>query len=478
MQTIEERLEKRNKRLTAALTLMAVAICASLQRRLRACLGIIGNNLLLLALLGCDQQADYEKQYKWGFRNIHNEVIIDFQYDSVFPFSQGLAAVYNEGDGWGYIDKTGALKIPMQYDEARPFGEEGLARIRPRGDLEKKWREREIHYINRSGDTVLSLKADQAHDFYNGVAWVRKYIGSRSHSTTTSSSSPTPMFSWGLIDKDGNFLVPHIEDLKDKRRIWMPGTWSEGLSVIRRDRAGYMNTAGEIVIPCQYEYAKAFSNGLAFVKSENERWSVIDKKGRIRISELADGLKFKPIGVGFKSGLAPVKMTRGKSNYLGYIDKKGKFAFKTKGMQLRRLSSFRQGLAHVAVQSEDKIGFIDRKGTWAIHPAFSEAGHFHVVNRAEGSDRKTTVAWAIPGAPAPYDFWDGLRDFGWSLMGMYQKTTQQKFGYIDRTGDWLIEPETTMVYNFRKNRERSLSAIDRQLYRFSEGLAAFPRIKR
>ena len=477
MQTIEERLdqlEKRNKRLPAALTLMAVAICASLQRRLRACLGIIGNNLLLFALLGCAQQADYEKQYKWGFRNIQNEVIIDFHYDSVFPFSQGLAAFYNEGDSWGYIDKTGALKIPMQHDEARPFGEEGLARIRPRGDLEKKRREREVHYIDRSGGTVLSLKADRADDFYNGVAWVRKYIGTRSHRTST--SSPTPMFSWGLIDKDGNFLVPHIEDIKDERRIWMPGMWSEGLSVIRRDRAGYMNTAGEIVIPCQYEYAEAFSNGLAFVKSENERWSVIDKKGRIRISELAGGLKFKPIGVGFKSFLAPVKMTRGKSNYLGYIDRKGKFAFKTKGMQLRRLSSFRQGLAHVAVQSEDKIGFIDRKGTWAIRPAFSEAGHFHVVNRAEGSDRKKTVAWAIPWAP--YDFWDGLRDFGWSLMGMYQKTTQQKFGYIDRTGDWLIEPETTIVYNFRKNRERSLSAIDRQLYRFSEGLVAFPSIKR
>ena len=111
---------------------------------------------------------------------------------------------------------------------------------------------------------------------------------------------------------------------------------------------------------------------------------------------------------------------------------------------------------------------MDKDGAMVIEPAFYDAGAFHTSGGK--------VAWAIPWAP--YDFWDGLRDFGWSLMGMYQKTTQQKFGYIDRTGDWLIEPETTIVYNFRKNRERSLSAIDRQLYRFSEGLAAFPSIKR
>ena len=200
--------------------------------------------------------------------------------------------------------------------------------------------------------------------------------------------------------------MPHIEDIDDERRTWFVGAFSEGLSVVHRDRAGYMNTAGEIVIPCEYEYAEAFSNGLAFAKSENGSWSVIDKKGRIRISELAGGFNFKPIDVGFKSLLAPVKMTPGKSNYLGYIDRKGKFPFKTKGMQLRRLSSFSQGLAHAAAQPEDKIGFIDKKGTWVIHPAFSDAGHFHAVDRAERSNGKKTVGWAIPWGS--YNFWDGL----------------------------------------------------------------------
>ena len=138
-------------------TIISVVIDSSLRRRLRVHLSALATTSLLFALLGCSKEADYEKQYKWGFRNIQNEVVIDSQYDSVRPFSQGLAAVYSEGEGWGYIDKAGATIIPMQYDEAGIFNKDGLAVVKPRGELEKKYREEEVHYVNRSGNTVLAL---------------------------------------------------------------------------------------------------------------------------------------------------------------------------------------------------------------------------------------------------------------------------------------------------------------------------------
>ena len=461
---------------------MQTIVPSSLRRRLRVHLSILGTTLSLFALLGCAKEADYEKQYKWGFRNIQNEVVIDPQYDSVRPFSQGLAAVYSEGEGWGYIDKAGATIIPMQYDEAGIFNKDGLAVVKPRGELEKKYREEEVHYVNRSGNTVLALKGQRAGNFHNGVAWVRKYIGRKRSGTIPGSSirmaRSSPVYSWGLIDKSGNYLVPHIEDLDDKRRIWDVEPWSDGLSVIRRDRTGYMNTAGEMVIPCRYEYAHSFSHGRAFVKSGNDIWSVIDRKGRTLFAQLPGGVKFKPTGKGiFTNHLAPVTWTRDNAKYIAYINSRGKFAFPTDGMRLHRIRNYREGLAQVEVQTDglsEKIGFIDVKGTWVIDPAFALAGDFHVVDRGKRYKERKRVAWAIPWFE--YNFWDVMSDLGVAILGMHEKTAERKFGYIDSSGDWIIQPETTVVHNARRNKAESMSAVDQGLYDFSEGLVAFPSI--
>lgn len=50
------------------------------------------------------------------------EEIIAPQYEAAQPFSEGLAAVKKDGK-WGYIDKTGAVVIPFQYDRAYVFNE-------------------------------------------------------------------------------------------------------------------------------------------------------------------------------------------------------------------------------------------------------------------------------------------------------------------------------------------------------------------
>ena len=44
---------------------------------------------------------------KWGFIDKKGKVVIDFQFDEVGDFSEGLARVRNKDDKWGYIDKKG-----------------------------------------------------------------------------------------------------------------------------------------------------------------------------------------------------------------------------------------------------------------------------------------------------------------------------------------------------------------------------------
>ena len=44
------------------------------------------------------------------------------QYEEALLFSEGLAAVKKNGK-WGYIDETGKVVIPFQYDQAYTFNE-------------------------------------------------------------------------------------------------------------------------------------------------------------------------------------------------------------------------------------------------------------------------------------------------------------------------------------------------------------------
>ena len=73
---------------------------------------------------------------KWGFINKSGEVIIDAQFDSALPFSEGLASVRCRSehpdracrDKCGYIDKSGNWVIKPQFGIASSFSE-GLARV-------------------------------------------------------------------------------------------------------------------------------------------------------------------------------------------------------------------------------------------------------------------------------------------------------------------------------------------------------------
>jgi WG containing repeat len=62
-------------------------------------------------------------------------MIIPPQYDVAYGFSEGLARI-RVGDKWGYIDKTGQMAIPPQYEYTSGFydrvgGRRGFWRIRP-----------------------------------------------------------------------------------------------------------------------------------------------------------------------------------------------------------------------------------------------------------------------------------------------------------------------------------------------------------
>lgn len=114
-------------------------------------------SLLLDGLIEAKQNG------KWGFVNRTGKVVVPFQYDSAYWFTDGLAAVKQNGK-WGFINREGRLVTPIQYDAVEPFFD-GLALVKQNG---------KYGFINTAGDVAIPLQYDFAFSFeHDGSASVR-----------------------------------------------------------------------------------------------------------------------------------------------------------------------------------------------------------------------------------------------------------------------------------------------------------------
>ena len=120
---------------------------------------------------------------RWGYIDKTGRIVIPPQYDSADPFFEGLAQVWI-GDKVGYIDTTGQIVIAPQYDPhvGTSLGfSEGLARAR----VSEK-----IGYIDKTGKMVIPPQYEAGDGFSEGLAAVR--VGDK----------------WGYIGKTGDMVIP------------------------------------------------------------------------------------------------------------------------------------------------------------------------------------------------------------------------------------------------------------------------------
>ena len=116
--------------------------------------------------------------------------------------------------------------------------------------------------------------------------------------------------------------------------------------VRRNGKYGYVDKSGHEVIPCKYDYAGNFREGLAIFEKD-DKWGYIDKKGREVIPCKYDRT------FNFSEGLAIVE----KDDKSGFIDKEGREVIPC---MYDAAGSFSEGLAYV--KKDDKWGYIDKTG--------------------------------------------------------------------------------------------------------------------
>lgn len=178
--------------------------------------GKFSDGLIPVKQLYVNGKADMQNG-KWGFLDKSGNIVIDYQYDYVGTFVNGIAGVVKEGK-IGYINTKGEYVIEAQY----PYEDNTILRDYSCGIVRVYDGEKSI-YFDESGNQVFTLENSTIGEFNEDLAWV-------------------------------------VNNEDDKR--------------------GYVNTKGKIVIDYKYTRANNFSDGLAKVYTDDESFEFINSKGK------------------------------------------------------------------------------------------------------------------------------------------------------------------------------------------------------
>jgi hypothetical protein len=272
-----------------------------------------------------------------GYIDSGGRMVIQPRFQKAEPFSEGLAAVVL-GEGAGYIDKSGALRIASKFFEGTSFTQErawvvveGPCRWRRAISLE------ELESAPPEGVTKVSL----------GDSCSGSYARPESQDTVLGLIPCR----YALIDKQGNVI--------SERRFDSAGDFSEGLApVLIGNRWGFVDRQGVTVIQPQFISASRFSEGRArvVVRGSTGDWAYgyIDHSGAYVVPPRFGAAE------DFSEGVAAVL---GDSGWF-YIDAQGRRALDGNFVAA---GSFFQGVAHVQLsqgsgRSSGRYAYIRRDG--------------------------------------------------------------------------------------------------------------------
>src|ERR1051325_3002771 len=295
----------------------------------------------------------------WGFIDNRGKTTIKPHFESVLPFSEGLAGAKREGR-WGFINKSGAEVIPFQYRLVQSF-HGGVAIV------DTGLPEHPIGVIDTSGAWVAQpvFRSLLSADGPGGLLFGQKEAGGglsfydRSGNLVLGPYSLAFPFAEGrarvkansgewIIDSFGNFMAKQPVALEGIRS-------SDGLIAVRRDgKLGYMDVDGNIVVQPQYDQGGEFSGGIAAVDS-NGKGMFIDKSGTTTAQFPSDVIFAEPLSDGLSLATSNAQPLR----KFGYVDRNGKWAVKP---EWEDANPFQDGLAYVGIWKNGMVAYIDHGG--------------------------------------------------------------------------------------------------------------------
>jgi hypothetical protein len=270
-----------------------------------------------------------------------------------------------------------------------------------------------------------------------------------------------------FINKEGKVVLHNITSKGDS----LYGLrFSEGLAAVRpKERWGYINKNGTMKIAPAYTRVSNFSEGLAAVMfSRPDRWVYIDKSGKVALPLKFDWTQY-PWSTHFTDPISPSPA------------EDRAYAFK-----VEEASAFSNGLALIklrgmTVESHNTIqygyAYINKAGHFVGPPRPEHPDRFpgrSVTDKARqtvfsgykivcgfSEDLAAAIPDSTPKATDPRSNWTLHEKNDWREKGyrFVEDLPKRNWGYINRSGQWVIEAQPNMTWDNCSNR-------------FSDGLAA------
>lgn len=432
-------------------------------------------------------RVDYNDKRNYGIINDRGGVIVKPIYETVLPFSEGLAYIEEHSKTYEnikghYVDKRGNRVINLSKgSQGESFSNE-LAKIKKRiGSGNYKY-----GYINKRGSYVISPQYKKANKFSEGLAFVQKnekvfainkkntkqfdinaqflsgdknyffgglgivrvgnnvktgrktrtqyksmLIDNKGKVIITKSNDRVLKFSnvKGILigeEKDGTDYLLNNKGLKISSGYSLIKEFSEGLAIVfdnSKYKYGYVDVNGNEVIPLKYKNAQPFKNGLAVV----------------------DGAVLKPLFKkynrenAYSEGLAVVKQ----AGKYGFADEDNSVKI---ALNYQDAWSFKNNIA--LVKKENKYGVINKEGAIVIDIKYDSIFDFNqygiakiILNKKYGLISNEGVEVQKPINEAIFDL---------QTNGALKFVQNKKYGLFNQEGEVIIKPKYDKLYNFEK----------------------------
>ncbi len=185
----------------------------------------------------------------WNYYSIDDCTKLFGGYKEALPVANGIGAVSEDGQHWLLIDANGEAVTDSIYDWVLS-DEKSIVCW---GDTLVVQQNGEYFLIDKTGQKLNSNAYSDARAFNDDTSYAAVLKGK----------------SWIFVDTEGHEY--QFGDYEEAQ------SFSNGLAAVKQDDLwGYINTEGEIVIPCSFLDAKPFNRtGLAFVETREDYWQVL-----------------------------------------------------------------------------------------------------------------------------------------------------------------------------------------------------------
>ncbi len=276
-----------------------------------------------------DSQGNYTGKSKMGYLDKCGEKLISWSGDGQEVYgalSEGLRAVFDDNNKWGYIDKDKKTVIPFIYDKAEDFSN-GTAVV----CLNNKY-----GIIDSKNNTLLSMEYDSLSMSVDTCIVAEK--NSCQQLIDTKTFKPMGKIYKEIVPQDRNFLI-----------------------VQENNKFGLINNKGLEIVPSSYESTDQLSSAIrtdidsdGFWLKQEDKWTYMDFGGNRKFPEAFDDVE------SFRFGYAPVK----KNGHWGVIDKNGNNLVEYKFDKIFVIASYKPDSDQcvfakmAAVQLNNQVGLI------------------------------------------------------------------------------------------------------------------------